>query len=38
VAKPESTGRNPQTGDEIIIPAHNVVKFKVSETLKNAVK
>ncbi len=31
-------GRNPQTGEEIDIPASNVVSFKVGKTLKDAVK
>ncbi len=31
-------GRNPQTGQEIKIPASKVVKFKVGSVLKNAVK
>ena len=31
-------GRNPQTGEEIDIPASNVVFFKVGKTLKDAVK
>ncbi len=32
------TGRNPQTGAEIQIPASKVVKFTVGKTLKEAVK
>jgi len=31
-------GRNPQTGEEIKIPAARVVKFKAGNTLKNAIK
>lgn len=31
-------GRNPQSGEEIDIPASNVVSFKVGKTLKDAVK
>jgi len=31
-------GRNPQTGASLKIPARNVVRFKVSKTLKDAVK
>lgn len=31
-------GRNPSTGETIVIPASNSVKFKASSTLKNAVK
>jgi DNA-binding protein HU-beta len=30
-------GRNPQTGEEIKIKAHNVVKFKPSQKLKDAI-
>lgn len=30
-------GRNPATGEEIVIPAKKVVKFKVSKTVQNAV-
>ena len=30
-------GRNPATGKEVQIPAKNVVSFKVSKTLKDAV-
>ncbi len=32
------TGRNPQTGEAITIPAHRVPIFKASSTLKEAVK
>ena len=32
------TGRNPQTGREIKIPATKVVKFKSGSTLRDAVK
>jgi DNA-binding protein HU-beta len=39
VAKRRSrTGRNPQTGKEIKIPATRVAKFKAGNLLKNAVK
>ena len=31
------TGRNPQTGEEIQIKAHNVVTFKAGKKLKEAV-
>lgn len=31
------TGRNPQTGKEIKIPAKNVVKFKAGKTLSDSV-
>jgi len=30
-------GRNPATGEAIVIPAKSVVKFKVSKTAQNAV-
>ena len=33
----ESKGRNPRTGEEIIIPAKNVIKFKAGKTLENDV-
>lgn len=32
------TGRNPQTGKEIVIPATNVPAFKAGNKLKEAVK
>ena len=32
------TGRNPQTGKEIIIPAKKVVKFKAGSDLSNTVQ
>ncbi len=31
------TGRNPQTGEKLIIPAKSVVKFKLSKTCQDAV-
>ena len=31
-------GRNPATGEELLIPAHKVVKFKPAKALKDAVK
>jgi DNA-binding protein HU-beta len=34
----ERTGRNPQTKEEIIIPASKVPVFKVGKALKDAVK
>ena len=34
----ERKGRNPRTGDEIVIPAANVVKFRPGKLLKDAVK
>ena len=30
-------GRNPQTGRDIIIPAHKAVKFKAGKKLKDAI-
>lgn len=33
----ERTGRNPQTGEEIIIPACKALKFKAGKVLKEAV-
>ncbi len=33
----ERTGRNPKTGEEIIIPAKKVVKFTASKALQAAV-
>ena len=38
VRRAERKGRNPQTGEEMIIPAVNTVKFKPSSALKEAVK
>ena len=37
VAVAERKGRNPQTGDEITIPAHKKVVFKPSKQFKDAV-
>lgn len=37
IEKSARTARNPSTGEPIEIPAHKVVKFKVSRTLKEAV-
>lgn len=34
----ERQGRNPQTGEVITIPASKRIKFKASNTFKNAVK
>lgn len=36
-ARAARTGRNPQTGEEIEIPAQKSVKFSVSKILKEAV-
>lgn len=33
VERAEQMGRNPQTGQAIVIPAHNVVKFKPGKHL-----
>jgi len=33
----EQKGRNPQTGESISIPAHNVVKFKPGKKLRSRV-
>ncbi len=30
-------GRNPSTGEQIVIPAKNVVKFKVAKAAKDAI-
>ncbi|GAB6888262.1 HU family DNA-binding protein [Desulfothermus okinawensis JCM 13304] len=38
VQRKERKGRNPQTGEEMIIPAAKVVKFKPGKLLKEAVK
>lgn len=38
VAKPARTGRNPGTGAEIAIAAHNVVKFRPAKEMKDAAK
>jgi DNA-binding protein HU-beta len=35
-ARKARTGRNPQTGEAIKIPAHKVVKFKASSHLKES--
>ncbi len=37
VRRKARTGRNPQTGEEIKIKAHNAVKFKVGKKLKDAI-
>ena len=33
--KSERVGRNPRTGDEILIPERKVLRFKVSQVLKD---
>ena len=35
--KKERTGRNPQTGEEILIAPRKVLTFKPSQVLKNAI-
>ena len=37
IEKAERTGRNPQTGKEMTIPATKYVKFKPGKSLKDAV-
>ncbi|MFR2774859.1 MAG: HU family DNA-binding protein [Anaerostipes sp.] len=34
----ERTGRNPQTGESLVIPAHKTPKFKYSKAIKDAVR
>lgn len=36
--RPERTGRNPKTGDAIVIPAKTVPKFTFAKALKEAAK
>ena len=38
VERKEKVGRNPKTNEEIIIPKHNALKFKVAKELKDSVK
>lgn len=38
VDKAEKKGRNPQTGEEMIVPAATVPKFKAGKTFKETVK
>jgi DNA-binding protein HU-beta len=38
VERAEQKGRNPQTGQSITIPAHNVVKFKPGKNLCSRVQ
>ncbi|THB70930.1 MAG: HU family DNA-binding protein [Desulfobulbaceae bacterium] len=38
VERAEQKGRNPQTGQSIMIPAHNVVKFRPGKKLCEKVK
>lgn len=37
VARNERKGRNPQTGADLVIPAHTVVKFSAGKELREAV-
>lgn len=37
VDKPETKGKNPRTGEEVIIPAKKVVRFKVGKNFKEIV-
>lgn len=34
----EKTARNPQTGETIVVPAHNQIKAKMSQKIKKAVR
>ena len=34
----ERKGRNPSTGENLTVPAHDVLRIKPSETLKTAIK
>lgn len=38
IQRSERLGRNPKTGEEVIIPAHHRVKFKACHKLFEAVK
>lgn len=38
INREEHKGRNPQTGEEIVIPAHNVVKFKPGKRVREEFK
>ncbi len=37
VDRPERTGRNPQTGEQIKIPAKKVVKFRIAKSAKDSI-
>jgi len=37
VDRPERMGRNPQTGEQIRIPAKKVVKFRIAKTAKDSI-
>ena len=34
----EKEARNPRTGETVVVPAHNMLSFKASSALKEAVK
>ena len=36
--RPAREGRNPATGEKIMIPAKKVIKFKTGKTLENAIQ
>ena len=38
VSRAEKKGRNPQTGQSMVIPTHNVVKFRAGKNLLQRVK
>ena len=38
IAKPDRNCINPTTGEPVVCPAHNVIKFKPSVALKEAVR
>lgn len=35
---PEKTARNPRSGESVVVPAHNVIRVKVSKGLKDLVR
>ncbi|MCA9409812.1 MAG: HU family DNA-binding protein [Candidatus Omnitrophica bacterium] len=37
VDRPERMGRNPQTGEQITIPAKKVVKFRIAKVAKDSI-
>ena len=38
VHKEEREAQNPRTLEKVVVPAHNTLKFKASESLKSAVR
>lgn len=36
--KPARNGRNPKTGEKLVIAAHKAVKFNISKNLKEAIQ